>query len=290
MKAIREQVPLRTNESFFAQRYVAQDFEAPYHFHPEIELVYIKAGVGTCIIGDVPGSFHPGEVCLFGSRLPHLYHVDPSSPVPESFVVQFSPTFLQPLMDLPEMAPVRKLLEASSQGLFFRNIDEGWMEDSIHQLMQERGPDRIVLFLDLMSKLALWKDRESIASMGFQLDEDAEQKDRIKKVWKLLMESYHDEDIRQSDLARELHMSVSAFSRFFRRATNLSFTEALIQVRLGHACRMLLEEDKGIAEICHASGFKNLSNFNRLFKKRYDCTPKEWRLLVSKGADNLNRR
>lgn len=193
-------------------------------------------------------------------------------------------------MDLPEMAPVRKLLEASSQGLFFRNIDEGWMEDSIHQLMQERGPDRIVLFLDLMSKLALWKDRESIASMGFQLDEDAEQKDRIKKVWKLLMESYHDEDIRQSDLARELHMSVSAFSRFFRRATNLSFTEALIQVRLGHACRMLLEEDKGIAEICHASGFKNLSNFNRLFKKRYDCTPKEWRLLVSKGADNLNRR
>lgn len=285
-----EQIPQGTNESFFAKRYIAQDFETPYHFHPEIELVYIKAGVGTWVIGDIPGSFHPGKVCLFGSHLPHLFHADHSSPVPESLVVQFSPTLLQSLVDLPEMIAVRKLIEASSQGLFFRGIDESWMEKSIQQLIQERGPERIVLFLDLISKLALWKDREPIASMGFQMDEDAKQKGRIKKAWKLLMESYHDEDIRQSDLAREFHMSVSAFSRFFRRATNLSFTEALVQVRLGHACRMLLEDDKGVAEICHASGFKNLSNFNRLFKKRYDCTPREWRLLVSKGADNLNRR
>ena len=198
-------------------------------------------------------------------------------------MVQFLPELIEPILVAPEMVAVRRLLDASSRGLRFHQFDQAWVVASIESLIDERGPGRIVLLLDVLAKLSALPDVEPIATLGFQWDANASQQARIEAVWQRLMRSFG-EEITQAQIASEVNMSVSAFSRFFRRAANMSFTDALIEIRLGHASRLLLEDEKNVSEICFESGFKNLSNFNRLFKKRYSCTPREWRRQLESSA------
>ncbi|MEO0796004.1 MAG: AraC family transcriptional regulator [Verrucomicrobiota bacterium] len=276
MKAIREQIPLRSNESFSAYQYSGPEFDAPYHFHPEIEVVYIEAGKGFRIVGDHTGSFYPGDLCLFGGNLPHFYHADSTSKRASSLVIQFLPELMDSVVSTTEMAPVQRLMKLAQQGVCFSRYQSTETVDLMRKVIDSNGPDRLLTLLHLLTNLTRVPESQPLASLGFLHDPDQEQTARIERIWTILMHRFS-EEISQASVAYEMNMSTSAFSRLFRRATNMTFTDALIEIRLGHACRQLQENDSTISEICFNSGFNNLSNFNRHFKKRYGVSPREWR-------------
>ncbi|MDP4644227.1 MAG: AraC family transcriptional regulator [Opitutales bacterium] len=278
MKAIREQVPLGTEQSFSAYRYEGAEFDAPYHFHPEIEVVYIEEGRGIRVVGDHSDSFYPGDLCLFAQNLPHFYHADQAGRRASSLVVQFLPEVIRSLLSTPEMRPVRELLKDGQRGIRFSGNTAEGLHSLILELVSADGPERMLRLLELLTALAGQGERQLLSSIGYTYDADDKQGQRIERAWQLLVTQSSDA-LTQADVAAAMHMSVSTFSRFFRRATNRTFTEALLEIRLGHACRLLAESDTTISEICYACGFNNLSNFNRQFKKRYGRSPREWRKL-----------
>jgi AraC-like DNA-binding protein len=279
IKAIREQIPTGTDQSFCAYRYEEETFETPYHFHPEVEIVQIEEGSGMRVVGDHTESFHPGDLCLFGSRLPHVYHAADAPGGASSLVVQFLPDNLKSLVDCPEMFAVRRLLSRSASGLKFSIRTETRARPMLLELIESRGPDRLIHLLQVLVLLSQDRKARTLASPGFSLEPDPTAHGRIKKAWQLILENF-DTELDQATVARRLNMSPSAFSRFFRKATGKTFTEVLLEIRLGNACRLLLESDAPITEVCYRSGFRNLSNFNRHFKARYTLTPRQWRATV----------
>lgn len=271
-------MPLGTEQSFSAYRYEGAEFDAPYHFHPEIEVVYIEEGRGMRVVGDHSDSFFPGDLCLFAQNLPHFYHADRAGRRASSLVVQFLPEVIRSLLPTPEMRSVRELLKDGQRGIRFSVQTAESLRPLILELVLAEGSGRMLRLLELLAALAGQDERQVLASIGYTYAANNKQSERIERAWQLLVTGSSDA-LTQADVAEAMHMSVSTFSRFFRRATNRTFTEALLEVRLGHACRLLAESDTTISEICHASGFNNLSNFNRRFKKRYGRSPREWRKL-----------
>ena len=99
---------------------------------------------------------------------------------------------------------------------------------------------------------------------------------RIEKVIEFLNTQY-DKKITLKDAAKIANMSEVSFSRFFKANTGISFIDNLIDIRLGHASRLLIDTNYSINEIAYSCGFNNISNFNRLFKKKKNYAPKKFR-------------
>ncbi len=284
MRAISEHVPLRPQESFLAYRYCGENFYTPYHYHPEYEIVMIEAGRGTRVVGDHTGSFGPLDLCFFGGGLPHFFHADEARHGAISWVVQFRLEILRGLLELPEMAGLKPLLSASQEGLSFSRASAERVAPSLRQLPEAKGQERIILLMEVLAVLAADEAAQPLASPGYLREEAAASSQRLAKAWNLLLHDF-DRDLTQAEVAKELKMSVSAFSRLFRRMTGNTFSETLILVRLGKVCRLLADQDVTIAEACYQSGFRNLSIFNRHFKRRYGMTPREWRRQCEPQAD-----
>lgn len=276
MRAISEHVTLRPHESFLAYRYYGENFYTPYHYHPEFEIVMIEAGRGTRVVGDHTGSFGPLDLCFFGGGLPHFFHADDARDGAISWVVQFRLEILRGLLELPEMAALKPLLQASREGLSFSRASAKRVAPALRRLPEATGQERIILLMEVLAVLAADTSAQHLASPGYLREEDAGSSQRLAKAWNLLLHEY-DRDLTQAEVAAKLKMSVSAFSRLFRRMTGNTFSETLILVRLGKVCRLLADQEVTIAEACYQSGFRNLSIFNRHFKSRYGMTPREWR-------------
>lgn len=276
MRAISEHVPKQPHESFLAYRYCGDNFYTPYHYHPEYEIVMIEAGRGTRVVGDHTGSFGPLDLCFFAGGLPHFFHADEARDGAISWVVQFRLEILRGLLELPEMALLKPLFQASREGLSFSRHSAERVAPALRRLPEAVGQERIILLMEVLGVLAADSRAQHLASPGYLREEAAASSHRLAKAWNLLLHEY-DRELTQAEVAEQLKMSVSAFSRLFRRMTGNTFSETLILVRLGKVCRLLADQDVTIAEACYQSGFRNLSIFNRHFKRRYGLTPRQWR-------------
>lgn len=277
MKAVRQILETRPNESFLAYRYAEADFYAPYHFHPEIELVMIEAGRGLRVVGDHTGSFTPGDLCLFGSDLPHIFRADDTTHGAVSYVVQFRLEIFEELLGLPEMVRIQEVLERARHGLRFSAEASEALREDLQELTAARHEGNTVLqLLKILDQLALDASAAALASPGYTHQSTDLGNRRVARVWEMILEREGAEPT-QAQVADELGMSISAFSRMFRRATGSTYSETLTELRLGRACRMMTSRNCTIAEAGYHAGYNNLSIFNRHFKKRYGMTPREWR-------------
>jgi AraC-like DNA-binding protein len=148
-----------------------------------------------------------------------------------------------------------------------------------------REPERFVQFLKtlyVLYELSVADDAKSLASGTFSYSEKESESGRIQKVKQYVSEHFS-ESLKLSDLAELVGMSPVSFSRFFHQRTGRTLSEYIVDVRLGHAARMLVDSSMNVSEICYACGFNNLSNFNRIFKSRRNCTPREFRSMYKKN-------
>jgi AraC-like DNA-binding protein len=283
VKAILEKIRHEQDRSFHFLDHEVRRFQCPFHYHPELELTLIVSSTGQRFMGDHIGRFAPGDLVLMGPNLPHMYFNDPTFPgKAHSLVLQFLPDCLGAnFFELGEMKSIHALLERSRVGLLFQGKTRDKVAQAMRQWSSADGVERLTLFLNILETLAKSKEVRTLASPHYSPSLALYQGERINRVCALISNKYK-EEVTQKEAARLAQMSVSSFSRFFRRATNKTFRSFLNEVRIGHASQLLLETDQTVAEVCYESGFANLSNFNRQFLRLRRVPPREFRIKTSR--------
>lgn len=275
MKAVYEDIASKQgNESFLAYGFTVPAFEFKWHYHPEYELTLITKGNGKRLVGDSYESFETGDLVLLGPDLPHTWSSEAAKYKDASaIVIQFSESFIEKFLQLKEFSPVADLLSASSRGLYFPNAIT--LFSSIELLPETSGVDKVTSLLGILSKLTTQKCKK-LSSEYFNPVKGEETENRINKVCQYIQRRAAD-DISLEQAAGLIHLSRSAFSKFFKRATGKTFSDYVNDIRIGNACHLLTESDKAINEIAFETGFESLTYFNRVFLKKKGITPREFR-------------
>ncbi|OOG58810.1 AraC family transcriptional regulator [Polaromonas sp. C04] len=266
-------------------RCLAHGFPTPlarWHYHDEYELHLIVASSGKTFVGDYIGYFQPGHLVLTGPRLPHNWiSLDlPEGGIAErDLVIQFAHApIAQAAAHLPELAELLPLLDRARNGVEFFGLSERAV-DHWHKVKARQGLARLGAFCEFLADLARCTDYRLLSHAQLQSEDNAAQLDQINAILSRITADLG-QPLSAAQLAAELGMSESRFSRFFRRATGNTFTDFVNQVRINRACQLLMESDQYITHICYEVGFNNVANFNRRFLDFKGMTPGEFRRQV----------
>lgn len=251
-----------------------------WHYHTEMELVAVLEGTGTRFIGDSIEKFEKGEIVLIGENLPHLWLSDdayfkkPQKKMAEAIAVHFKNDFLgQGFFDIGEMQHISKLLKKAKYGIKFNNVDKNILF-AIKSMLSIDGYERTMKFIEILNLLARHKKFQLLASAGFVNSFNKSDKN-LDKIYEFIFNNFK-KQIGLDDVAKIACMNPSAFSRFFKRVNRKTFTRYLNEIRIGYACKLLIERKYSITTICYDSGFNNISNFNRQFKIINSLSPTEY--------------
>lgn len=269
-------------QSFYTGRYSVPHTYDAWHHHVELEFLHIINGRGTRFVGDSIESFSSGDMVLVGPRLPHVwradkiyYEGDPSLRV-ELIVTHFLKDFLgKDFLNLAEMHDLSNLLEASTQGLQILGATRNQVSERLNRLTQMEIKDRLLEFIGILDYIAKSKEFRKLSSVSFTDSYQSKGADRINMVYDYIM-NHFSENVTLKHAADIANMNETAFCRFFRSATAKTFTQYLNEVRVGYACRLLLNEELNIASVGYESGFRNISYFNRVFKRTIGVTPQQY--------------
>ncbi len=284
MQAILRKINPSTDYSFVARVDKLPYLYEKWHFHPEIELTHIVQSSGTRFVGDSIEEFEAGELILLGSNLPHVWKNDTGYFSPESFmrvesqVVQFLPDcFGIDFLSLKEMEGIRRLFEKAKRGIRI----EGKAKEKVLKLMTQllestSGIQRIGLFLNIFEIIADSEEIVLLSSEGFLDSYHRFDADTINRVYEFTLSQFN-RRILIREAAAIANMSVANFCRFFKNHTQKTYVQFLTEVRIGYACRMLIENKKSIQQIASDCGFHNLSNFNRAFRLLKNRKPTAYR-------------
>ncbi|RFM26884.1 AraC family transcriptional regulator [Deminuibacter soli] len=252
----------------------------PLHFHDHCELVWIQQSTGKRIIGDHVDQFSAGDLLLMGPGLPHVWHNDTpedGSARSRAIVVYFHPEFLLSLSDEPTYKQsVGSLLEHASRGLQIHGQTRKAVTLLLEKITATEGLAKILCLLQIIELLTSADDYRLLASFGYKSNYDQKDNARIQQVYAYLINHFNT-DISLETIAGVANLSPNAFCRYFKSKTQKSFVQLLHEIRIGHACKLLQNEQYSIAEICYQCGYNNLTNFNKFFKQLKNCTPTEFR-------------
>jgi AraC-like DNA-binding protein len=281
----REITPLSDKDCFYVVDRHKTDFTYPLHCHGEYELNFIAHGKGLRrIVGDSVET--TGEYDLVLIATPDLEHVweqgDCTSEDIREITIQFSPHFFDSLIDTNQFARVKAMLEKARNGLCFPVTAIMKVYSLIDTLPETKGFCAVTQFLTMLYELSFFTDSaHALSTSSFAKVNLQANSRRVQKVQQYINEHYQ-EEIHLGKLSDLVGMTPTAFSRFFRQRTGRRLSDYVIDIRLGHASRMLIDTTMSVAEICYDCGFNNLSNFNRIFKRKKNCSPTEFREMYFK--------
>lgn len=277
---IKVNVPQKA--SFSINRYSYDDhFPGIWHFHEEYELTLIEKSSGSRMVGDHIERFSPGDLIFIGKNLPHTWRNDENKRkgISEALVIHFVEDFLgASFFSLPEMYKMKRLLERSARGLKIGAPVAKAVAGIMRSIEEADGAERVLKLLDVLKMLSETACLEELCSEGFTNSIHYTDSDRLKRVYEYIMNNFQ-EDVSLSRAALVANMSPTAFSRYFKSRTRKSYTQFVIELKIGYACKLLINEKMSVAEVCYQSGFQNLSNFNQQFKSITRLTPKKYQTL-----------
>lgn len=275
---MREITPVKQDDFFVVLNHLHAKFDFPVHFHPEYELNLVLNSKGTRIIGDSMLEYSSPDLVLIGPNTPHAWTGNANQTDSHVITIQFDGAFFSDkILDKKFALPLRTLFEKSKRGILFSGETIEKTKNRIMDLSEIQGFNSLLVFLSIFYDLSNDRHQTLLASQGYVGQFDQNNSQRISKVITYIQKNLSN-DIKIRQVAEMVNMSESAFSHFFKKRTQRSFSDYLTDMRISHASRLILETDMGISEISLKSGFNNLSNFNRTFKSRYNCTPGEFRL------------
>jgi AraC-like DNA-binding protein len=256
---------------------------ARWHYHDEYEVHLIVATAGKAFVGDYIGHFQPGHLVLTGPRLPHNWiSLDlPAGGVPlRDLVIQFPHDPLARAAEgLAEVAEVLPLLQRARHGIEFFGISEH-VREQFGAVRASRGLRRFAAFCDLLGTLARCSDYRLLSHARLQSIDDDATLEKINAIVDRITANVA-QPLTLAQIAGDMGMSESRFSRFFRRATGNNFTDFVSRLRINRACQLLMKSDRYVGSICHEVGFNNVANFNRRFLEIKGMTPSEYRRQVA---------
>jgi AraC-like DNA-binding protein len=279
MKPLPFKIPKNTKSAIHIEYDRLSHFYGAYHLHKELQLMLILKGNGLAYIGDQIQDFQEGDIYLLGQNLPHVFKNTNTDGI-ESISIFFLPDFLGPIfLSLEEAKPLIRLFELSKLGIKpEKNKDKITRE--IRGISETKGLEQIAKFLSVLNLLANPTPISHIVSQGYQGPKRTEDGQRMNQVFDYIIDHYH-ENIQLKDIADVANLSPTAFCRYFKQRTRKTFSRYLNEIRIGQACKLLTEKNSSISRICYTTGFQNLSNFNRQFKKITGLTPRAYKIMKS---------
>jgi AraC-like DNA-binding protein len=275
VRAVRE----RLDVGVAGAHVVGEGSDAPWHFHREWELILILVGTGLRLVGDDVGIFNAGETVLLGPDVPHSWASTsaPAHPA-RAAVIHFGDEVATLATRVDDGTVLLELLAAARRGALIPKASPELLS-AISSLATRPKLDlrSVARLLHILADLA---DCERKTLTSSVMVPPAPVQQRLETVRSYLLE-HHAEPISLAEAAAVTAMSPAAFSRFFHRWMGQPFTSYLNELRVQHACTLLLTTDLSIAAIAAVAGFANLSNFNRRFRRQNALTPREYRARAS---------
>jgi AraC-like DNA-binding protein len=282
MKVVDFVVPQTSNEAFRVQSDRLPYFYDKLHHHVEFQIMLILKGAGTLIAGDYVGRFEEGDLFLLGSNQPHVFRNDEAhywkkgKLTAESISIYFNEEYLgSRFWHLQEMAGVRTMLERALQGMRILGETKARVIDIINQLNNVQGIDRLIRFFECLQLIAASNEAHSLSVTAPVVTYLTHESKRMNDILHFTFNESH-RKIYIDEVARIAHLSVEAFCRYFKLRTRKTYTTFLNEVRISNACKLLIENEVSIQDVCYKTGFNNLSNFNRIFKKVTGKNPSQY--------------
>jgi len=282
MSARYEQISLKEDESFSIGIFQDNLEKSSWHYHNNYEISFITEGTGKRIVADSIEEFQPGDLVFIGSNLPHVWIAEKEQKVLtdrtlEMVFLQFSANILFPqLLALPEFKHVKKAFELSERGIQIIGQTLNEVSEIMLQLPYLKSFDRMNYFFRMMDIIGRSDSNISLASDEYMKKRFTTGNRRIGLLHEYLMTHYR-EEINLKKLAGLVNMAEGSLCRFFKMNVGISIFEYLNSIKIDFACKLLMDQDIGIVDVCLDSGFNNLSHFNRQFRKNTGVAPSEFR-------------
>lgn len=237
-----------------------------WHYHPEIELVYVNGGSGKRQIGSHVSYYTDGDLVLIGSNLPHCGLTNLDTGNKNETVIQIKHDFLgNDFFDKPEMKNCHNLFKQAKAGIVFKGETKEKVGKRIDSMEKQLPFERLITLLTVLNELEFSNEFEVLNADGFSLQMQVQDNDRINVVFNFIKENFH-ETISLEEVAGMVSMTEPSFCRYFKKITNKTFTSFVNEYRLAHASKLLAEKNISVNEVCYQSGFNNFSHFSKLFK------------------------
>ncbi|TCC83743.1 AraC family transcriptional regulator [Pedobacter hiemivivus] len=276
---LKEITPLTNGDCFTIFERKKHNFDFPLHYHEEMELNFISNACGARrVVGDHIEEIGDIELVLIGSNLPHVWetHNLDGREIHEVTIQFHKDLFDEKFLRRNQLRVVREMFEKSKCGILFSKETAQLIGPKLVKLNKKHGFDSVLELMSILHDLSTSRNMRTLSDSTFSHAEFSYNSRRVEKVMEYINFNF-DKQVSLAEVARIASMTEVSFSRFFKSRTGISFTDSLTEIRLGHASRKLIDTTESVAEVAYNCGFNNISNFNRIFKKKKGCTPKEFR-------------
>jgi|25_taG_2_1085351.scaffolds.fasta_scaffold24565_2 AraC-like DNA-binding protein len=263
----------------------AREFLKLWHYHPELELVYIVEGEGTLYAGDFIGDYKKDDIFILGQNVPHMFYSkysNENTKISKAYVFHINESFLSSnSKDLPEFSFLKQIITLSKRGVLFRQPENIHIRQILDNIDSESHSENALNVLNILLKLSRYKTYTSLGSLTWLNYYKISEK-RVNDAVEYIMLHFK-EDITLGKVAERSGMNKSAFCRYFKKSTGKPFITFLNEFRINYSCKLLLETSpvKTISEVSYLSGFNSLSYFNRTFKKINKVSPSQYQAMKS---------
>ncbi len=276
MKPLVEKLPLSDDISFVANVHTTPNFEVPWHQHVEYELILFIRGGGHSYIGNYVGDFVVDDIFFLGSNLPHTFQKSSPDLITSAIVIHFKENFWgNAFLELPELVQINQLFQTSVSGLYIEGESKVELGKIIRKLVDAKGFERIVLLCQALHLMAKRQEYKTLSTQEVK-EFNPKNKSRLDTIFQFTLTNFQ-ETIKIGQVAKNVQMSIPAFCSYFKKSTKKTYIDFLNEIRVGYACKQLVDSQKNIETICYESGFNTLANFNKQFLKVKKITPSKYR-------------
>jgi len=267
----------QSTSSFSIRQDMVPNINSRWHYHPEIELIYFHKGSGMQFVGDSIKRFERDSIVLIGANLPHYWKYDdePVSSDESSYstVIHFFEDFWSTtFLNLPENKIIKHTLEKAGRGIQISAKNEPQIGQLIEQMAVAEGPARIIFLMEVLALIGSISNTMLLSSIGFTYNFEEADKHRINLIYDYSFAHFKDK-ILLENIAEIANLTPNSFCRYFKAKTRKTYLQFVSEIRVGHACKLLIEDEMSIKQICYESGFSNFSSFHSTFKSITGKTP-----------------
>ncbi|GEP97539.1 AraC family transcriptional regulator [Chitinophaga cymbidii] len=286
MKPHFKPIPSESNLFKIELQENSKEFDYPWHYHPELEITYILSSHGVRYVGNSTENFYCDDLVLLGANLPHTWHISGDEDEPATaIVIYLKEGFLnETWMQSIEFKAIAGLLTEMNKGIVVDREKALQLKPKFLRLLNAPAFERMIILLEILQDLARNTQFRFLCSQEFTGALNRTDNARINAVYDYI-QSHYLQQVSLSEISNRVNMSEKYFSRFFSKVMKKPFFEFLNEYRINRACKLLIETDMQISEVCYSSGFESVSFFYRQFRKFKGCQPKTYRRNYQRVAE-----
>lgn len=252
-----------------------------WHFHPELEIVYIKGGSGKRHIGNHISQYYNGDLIMVGPNLPHYGFTDRFSGTKTEIILQLKEDFLgKDILDKIELGNISRLFDKSKSGLSFSGNTKDDIGQRLESLFYMNNFEKLIEVLKILNFMATSREVLVLNATGIVLETTHSRASQLDEIF-TYVRNHFQEEISLAQISELANMTEPSFCRFFKKNTGKTFVEFVNEYRITHACKLLSDTELSITDICFEAGFNNFSHFNSYFKRVTGKSPSEYRKHLS---------